>query len=402
VSNQVINPSRYRWVVLVAALFAQSAFATVLHGLPSIAPVLQLRYGLSLPALGGVLASTSLGMLLTLLAWGALADRFGERWVIACGLIIAALALAAAANLATASGLAVGLALAGMGGASANAASGRAVLGWFDASQRGLALGIRQMALPLGGAFGSLALPQLVLRFGPAAGLLALAGLCLTAAVTSALILRDPPQRALESHQQGPSPMRDPRIWRLAAGSGLLVIVQFSLLTFLVVYLLEQGRVAVTTAAGALAALQLGSAAARVLVGWWSDRWRRRLRPLLLMTLAMAAALGVAAMSAGVLPLAIVMVLLAALLAFSWNGLAFTATAEYAGLIRSGTALGLQNTVLALSGTLAPPAFGAIVANTSWEVGFLALAGCASGSLLLLLPLTRAEQPAGTTAGSIR
>ena len=44
------------------------------------------------------------------------------------------------------------LVFAGGAGASVNAASGRAVMSWFEPSQRGLALGIRQTALPLGGA----------------------------------------------------------------------------------------------------------------------------------------------------------------------------------------------------------------------------------------------------------
>jgi hypothetical protein len=64
-----------------------------------------------------------------------------------------------------------------------------------------------------------------------------------------------------------------------------------------------------------------------------------------------------------VVPVELGLLLLAALLAFSWNGLAFTATAEYASRGRSGTTLGPQNTVLALSRALAPPLFGTVVAG---------------------------------------
>ena len=49
-------------------------------------------------------------------------------------------------------GLLAGLAGAGMLGASATSATGRAVMGWFPRSERGTALGVRQMAMPLGGA----------------------------------------------------------------------------------------------------------------------------------------------------------------------------------------------------------------------------------------------------------
>jgi sugar phosphate permease len=40
--------------------------------------------------------------------------------------------------------------LGGAAAASTNAASGRVVAGWFTRSRRGLAMGIRQMAQPLG------------------------------------------------------------------------------------------------------------------------------------------------------------------------------------------------------------------------------------------------------------
>ena len=51
-------------------------------------------------------------------------------------------------------------------GASVNAASGRAVMQWFPAGQRGLALGVRQTAIPLGGALVALALPVVNERCG--------------------------------------------------------------------------------------------------------------------------------------------------------------------------------------------------------------------------------------------
>ena len=53
------------------------------------------------------------------------------------------------------------LVLAGALGASVNAASGRAVMGWFHARERGLALGIRQTAIPIGGAAAAAGLPWL-------------------------------------------------------------------------------------------------------------------------------------------------------------------------------------------------------------------------------------------------
>ncbi len=80
-------------------------------------------------------------------------------------------------------------------GASANAASGRAVVGWFGPGERGLALGMRHMATPAGGAVAAALLPLAVAAGGLDAALLALAGGCLAGSVAAAIWLREAPGR---------------------------------------------------------------------------------------------------------------------------------------------------------------------------------------------------------------
>src|SRR5215204_5991154 len=73
-------------------------------------------------------------------AMGVLADRVGERRVIASGLSLAAAALAIAALAPSFTILLVGLLLTGVACASANAASGRTIMGWFGSTERGMAM----------------------------------------------------------------------------------------------------------------------------------------------------------------------------------------------------------------------------------------------------------------------
>src|SRR4029079_8875954 len=54
--------------------------------------------------------------------------------------------------------------LAGAAGASVNAASGRAVMQWFPAHERRLALGISGARIPVGGLISALVLPTLGLQ----------------------------------------------------------------------------------------------------------------------------------------------------------------------------------------------------------------------------------------------
>src|SRR5204863_7127942 len=119
--------------------------------------------------------------------------------------------------------LVAALTVAGASGASVNAASGRAVMTWFAREQRGFALGIRQTALPIGGMIAALILPPIEAAGGVRAGLLALAAGCLAAAVVGAWGLREAPPHE-EDHARIGDPMRDPRMWRLAVGSALVLI----------------------------------------------------------------------------------------------------------------------------------------------------------------------------------
>jgi sugar phosphate permease len=93
---------------------------------------------------------------------------------------------------------------AGMLGSCANAATGRAVMGWFSRAERGTALGIRQMATPLGGGLAALALPALAAGGGLRAALLALAAVVLASAVASAIWIRTPPAGPGEAERAGP------------------------------------------------------------------------------------------------------------------------------------------------------------------------------------------------------
>src|SRR6478672_2595530 len=157
--------SARRWIVLAVGTFAQAATCSFIYGIPMLVPALRAD-GLSLFAAGVLVSAPMAGLLLTLIAWGAAADRFGERIVIGTGVGAAAVLLLGAVLVRGTVGLAIALALAGASGASVNAASGRMVMGWFPPHERGLAMGTRQTAQPLGVAVAALALPSLGREFG--------------------------------------------------------------------------------------------------------------------------------------------------------------------------------------------------------------------------------------------
>ena len=382
---------RYRWVVLAAATATQVAFSALQTGLPALGPALRTEFGLSLPALGAVLGATSLGTVGTVYAWGVLADRLGERWVLLGGLLGAAGALAAASAAGSASVLAAALLLAGALGGCTTAASARAVMGWFGTEERGLALSARHTGVPVGAAGAALALPPFAAFAGVSGAFLLLAGLALGGAAAAGLLIRDPPAGDGDdaTTPRAPAPWRNRRLWRLALGCGLLIGPQYSLGAFFPVFLHDAQGWSQAAAGGGLAAALGLSAIGRLVAGRWSDRRGNRVAPLRVLALSGAAAAGVAGALAGSSGAVVVPVLLVALvLLWSWNGVAFAAAGELSGPAQAGAALGLLMTVLFAVGAVSPPLFGAIVEAGSWPAGLASVTIAALCAWRVLAPLS--------------
>jgi sugar phosphate permease len=362
--------SGYRWTILALGTSAQAAYSAVFLGIPVLAPALQAEHGLTLPEVGLVIATANLGSVVTLLPWGLLADRAGERVVLAVGLTGAAGGLAVAAFAPSFGVLVLALTAAGALGASVNAASGRAVMGWFGAEERGFALGIRQTAVPIGGIVVALVLPVIVDAWGVRGGLVALGIGCFAAAVAGFVGLREAPESGGEPHDVG-HPLRDGRMWRLSVGSALVIAAQASILGFVVLFLHGERGLSTAAAGGVFALMQVIGAVLRIGAGRWSDRVRARIAPLRQLAFALAVALLATAVLTGA-PLALLLPILvvAGALSLSWNGLSFTAAAEIAGRARSGAAIGFQQTALSVSYAATAPVFAAVVDAGSWRLGF--------------------------------
>ena len=346
----------------------------MLLGLPVLAPVLRDEFDLTLTEVGIVLSSVWVGPIFTLLAWGFAADRFGERRALAAGLSVMGLLVAAAAAVDDFLALVILMGLGSAAGSSVNSATGRAVMHWFAAEERGLALGLRQSSLPLGGALAAVTLPPIAAAYSLDGALIFLAALCLLAAVASAVVIRDRPHEA-PAATKDPWTIRDRQLWVLSGGSSLYLVAQIALTGFLVLFLVDTRDLSNSEAAAILAIAQVIAVGLRVGAGHWSDLMGSRLRPLRIVGLAIFASLALTAALVGV-PLGILLptIVTATALSMTWNGLSYTAAAELAGTTRSGAAIGFQQMVLSIVGFVAAPLFAALVDGSSWRTGFAVFA----------------------------
>lgn len=359
-----------RWSMLGASTLAQATAAIMMHGPAFLIPALHAG-GLSLAEAGLVAAAPTLGVMLALVAWGAVADRYGERVTLLSGLAATTAFGAVAALVGGTPLLVVALVLAGAAAASTNAASGRVVVGWFPPARRGLAMGIRQMAQPVGVGVAAVSMAVVADRHGVHAAMWVPTLACAAAFAVVALVVIDPPR---PDPRAGGSPnpyRRDRFLARVHGVSVLLVVPQFLVWTFALVWLV-QDRGWSPASAGALVALaQVAGALGRIAAGHLSDVVGSRMRPLRWVAVAAAAVMGLLGVTAGRgWGVAVALLVVATVLTVADNGLAFTAVAERAGPGWSGRALGVQNTAQFLTASLVPPLAGLAVTSLGYAAAF--------------------------------
>jgi len=361
--------------MLAVGTGAQAASAVMVHGPAFLIPTLHRDLGYSLAEAGLVAAAPTIGVMLTLVLWGLVVDRRGERFALLTGLSVATLAGAAGALTHSVPLLAVALGFAGAASACTNAASGRVVVGWFPPHRRGLAMGVRQMAQPVGVGIAAIGIAVVADRFGVSAAIWLPTALIAVAGVAVALVVLDPP-RPERTRQAAPNPYRrDGYLVRIHVVSVLLVVPQFVVWTFALVWLV-QDRDWSPGAAGAVVALaQVVGAFGRLGVGQVSDVVGGRMRPLRWVTWAALASMLALGATAGLdWGVAVLLMVVATAVTVADNGLAFTAVAERAGPFWSGRALGIQNTAQFLGASLVPPLVGLGVSASSYPAAFAAAA----------------------------
>ncbi len=316
-------------------------------------------------------------MVATLILWGYLLDRVGERIVLTLGSALTAGAAYAASNAHSM------VAFASL--AVRRRHGGRQLqLGRRPAGLRMVPAGATR---PGDGRPADRAATRNCVgrvghsRYSPNASRSATSGmifpavLCAAAAVLSVVAIKDPPrkERAEATEQELANPYRGSWVLRrIHAVSALLMVPQTLTVTFMLIWLIANYRCSIFAAGCVVTVSQVLGAVGRIIVGRWSDRVGSRLRPVRIMAVA------------GVL---------------IWPGLAFadhlrlfdrraadgrggrrrrcsttglesTAITEYAGPFWSGRSLGLQNTYQRLMAAGAPPVLGELIAGRAIRLAF--------------------------------
>ncbi|HEV2440162.1 MAG TPA: MFS transporter [bacterium] len=372
--------------VLALTTLQQAGLTTIRFGLPVLAPFWRDALGISLVQVGILLGAFDFGALLLFLPLGLLADRWGEPAVLTVGALFTAAMAAVVAEAHGFGALALLLALAGLGYGSGQTAGTKAVAAAFGSRGRGIAMGIRQSGLPIGGMIAAVLVPALAGAYGWRAGILGAAGVCALTGLLCAVGLRDvgdaavdadagSDRRPLGAHLRGI--LADAGIRRTTIVAMLLVIGQFCYQGYLALYMVDHFGWSKHLAATLLLAVHGGGVAGRLGWGVLSDRFLGGRRT---PALAWCAALCV------VFPLALialprpvsvataaVVACAGGLLLLGWNGLYSTLIMEEAGPRDAGAAMGVSMTMLYAVTFITPPAFGWMIERTSYAAAWISL-----------------------------
>src|SRR5581483_7164184 len=321
---------RAAWRLLAAALVSQVGVSVVEQGIPTLTGFIKDDLGLTAAAAGLTVSSFTVGRVVGSYAAGLAADRIGERRVLVGGGVATGLLVALAVS-APLPALVLLLALAGVASAASTPAGGRLVLLAFPRNRRGLALGLRQTGIPIGGLVAAVLLPWIAhlegWRWSLAAG-----GAITVLTVAPLLVSRaqrwDEGEAAAAARRR--SPARDRTIRLLTMWGCLVVTGQYALIAFLALDLHANARLTLAGASLAVACAQASGIVGRVAWGALSDRLLAYGRKPLLLALTAALLLLAIPRSAPLAVLAAVATV-AGFALIGFQGLWVTMVAEAAG-----------------------------------------------------------------------
>jgi MFS transporter, ACS family, hexuronate transporter len=377
---------------LAVAVVVQTTISIAEMGVPTLAPFFASTFALSAGQVGLLVSSLGVGRTFGALPAGLLVDRIGETTVMVVAGVVSA-GLFALAGLAPAWwGVAAALAVAGVFTGSAGPAGTKFIIGAFPPTRRGLPMGVRQSAIPLGGLLAAVALPLLAHHHSLRAALLACGG-ALAAGGVCALVGMPalPGERgAAPGGPSGFALVRADRDIRLAVAWGMLFIGgQYAIVSYLILDLTAGSGVSLTLATALLAVAQVGGLVGRVLWGLVSDRrFDGRRKPLLQgMTAGGLVCVLVLAAAPGHEPAAVLVLvcLVAGGTLIAWQGMWNALLSELAPAHAVGTAIGFGLMFTNVAIVFWPPVFGWIADRSgSYRVSWLVLAAALAASALLL------------------
>ncbi|TQR27483.1 MFS transporter [Lysinibacillus sphaericus] len=279
----------YKWIIVLVATLSQTAATFVTYGMGPIATFYQIEWGLSSFQTGFIVSAVNIGPIFSMILFGYLMDKRGEKQIIGWGSILlgfSALLLMLVNNYAV---LLFLLLIVGVWYGSAQTGGSTAIVKWFPDKHRGLAIGIRQTGIPIGGALASAILTYMYYHHSlPSVhlvqGIVAIAG-----GLLFLLIYQEPKNRvavaatSVTFKEKLEAIKNNKDLYPIYIVGIVMMTLQMILVAHFMSYLHQEGGYSLTAAGQYLSLVLIGGMIGRVAIAWISDQFFAQKREFLLM-----------------------------------------------------------------------------------------------------------------------
>ncbi|ENB9405465.1 MFS transporter [Bacillus paranthracis] len=184
--------STYKWVVLIVATIAQTTATLITYGIGVFALFWKEEYALTNTESGLLVSVLNVGPLFCMLFVGRLLDQYNEKILISISSFLLGSSLLLTNIVNGFNGLLFVLLLIGMFYSVSQPGGSKVILKWFRKENRGLAMGIRQAGIPIGGALAGVLIPFLTIQYNMTYAINSIACICIIGGLLFFMFYKEP------------------------------------------------------------------------------------------------------------------------------------------------------------------------------------------------------------------
>jgi len=184
--------STYKWVMLMFATIAQTTATLITYGVGAFALFWKEEYALTNMESGLLVSVVNVGPLFCMLFVGRLLDQYNEKLLISISSFLLGGSFLLTNIVSGLNGLLFVLLLVGMFYSVSQPGGSKVILKWFSKENRGLAMGIRQAGIPIGGALAGVLIPFLKIQYNVTYAINSMACICIIGGLLFFIFYKEP------------------------------------------------------------------------------------------------------------------------------------------------------------------------------------------------------------------
>ena len=389
----------YHWWVVVLATLAMIGDGLVIQSIPVLYPFIREELDLTRAEVGLITSAIMGTSMISVMLGGFLSDIWGAKRVLIIVMIYTAFPVLALGLINSLwSAIIVGF-LIGIGVGPFYPATSKQIMDWVPQSTRALGMSIKQTGPPVAGTLAAITLPVLALATTWRLACILLFGSMIILTILVQLFYRDKKvdssnERRSTSMEEFKQIAKDRNLVVLTIWAFCFVGLQLIVLSYLILFLVEELQYSEITAGRYLGMALFISVIARIFWGAASDfmfKGKRKLTLAIIGLIAFISLIVTSFLSPETPTLIVVIVtLLLGASCMSWPGIFTAYVAEISGPDKSGTAIGVTNGIVRIGIIIMPPVFGHFVdTSDSYQSAWLITAAIAITSTILMFLLAK-------------